>query len=174
MKFRRLRRINRGQQGFTLIEIIATLAITGLIGVGAAMATVQIFNQGSHNSDYTTASRHTMNAIYWISRDAQMSQIIEPDGAAGFPLTLSWTEWDNSGHQVIYALEDDKLRRSYSADGGEPNETVVAQYINSVSDNTTCAVSDNMVILRVTATVGTGSNAVSVTKTRDIVPRPNL
>ena len=174
MIFRKSGRITKGQRGFTLIEVIVTLAITGLIGLGAATATVQVLNQGARNSDYTTASRHTMNAIYWISRDAQMSQTIEPDEASGFPLTLSWTEWDNSEHQVTYSIEDDKLRRRYSIDGGGPNQTLVAQYINSVAENTTCEIAGGVITLKVTATVGEGLHALSVTKVREITPRPGL
>ena len=164
----------KGQRGFTLIEVIVALAITGLIGVGTATATVQVLNQSTRNSDYTTASRHTMNAIYWISRDAQMSQTIAPGGASGFPLTLSWIEWDNSAHQVIYSIQDEKLRRSYSVDGGVPSETVVAQYTNSVSENTTCEFTGGILTIRVTTTVGEGSHALSVTKVRKITPRSGL
>ena len=174
MIFGKLKRISKGQKGFTLVEVIAVLAITGLIGLGAATATVQMLNQGARNSDYTTASRHTMNAIYWVSQDAQMSQTIEPEGASGFPLTLSWTEWDNSQHQVTYSIEDDKLMRSYSTDGGGPSQTLVAQYINSVAENTTCEFADGVLTLKVTAAVGEGAHAISVTKVRKITPRPGL
>jgi prepilin-type N-terminal cleavage/methylation domain-containing protein len=176
MKFHRLRLLRGNQKGFTLLEVIAVVAITGLIGAGVAMASVQVMNQGASNSDYTTASRHALNAIYWISRDAQMAQTVEPSGDSGFPLNLQWVEWDNSRHRVTYSIStaDDKLRRSYSIDGGEPRQTVVAQYINSAAENTTCEFTDGMVTLRMTATVGTGLNAVSVTKVREIAPRPGL
>jgi len=174
MKFRKFLSILKNQKGFTLIEVIVVLAITGLIGAGASMATVQVVNQGGRNSDYTIASRHTLNAIQWISRDTQMAQTIEPDGSSGFPLTLSWVEWDNSAHQIVYSIEEDKLRRSYSIDGGEPSETVVAQCIDLLSENTRCEVQGEMLNLKVTAIVGEGSSAVSVTKVREITPRPGL
>lgn len=164
----------RGQRGFTLMEVILALAVTGLIGAGATMATLQVMNQSAHNSDYTTASRNAMDAIYWISRDALMSQVVVTDGAAGFPLTLSWTEWDNSVHQIIYSVEDGELKRDASINGDDLNETVVAEYINSTSANTTCNFDGGVLTLQVTATVGDGAHALSVARTREIVPRPEL
>jgi prepilin-type N-terminal cleavage/methylation domain-containing protein len=174
MIFHKLRSISENQKGFTLIEIIATLAITSLIGVGAAMAIVQVVDQGSRNSDYTTASRNTLNAIHWISRDAQMAQTVEPNGSSGFPLNLRWVEWDSTTHQVTYTESEDTLRRSYSINGGAPSETLVAQYINWAPENTTCNVTGNLFTVQVTATVGTGTKAVSVAKVREITPRPGL
>jgi len=155
------------------MEMIAVLGIMALIGTGVSVATVQMITQGTRNSDYTTASRHTMNAVYWISRDAQMAQNITPDeGGSGFPLTLSWTAWDNSLYQIVYSIDEGKLRRSYS-DGGT-GQAVVAEYINDVADNTTCEVTGGVITLTVTATVGRGSNVISVTKVREITPRPGI
>jgi prepilin-type N-terminal cleavage/methylation domain-containing protein len=174
MMLDKLIKIARGQRGFTVIEVIVSVAITGVLSVGATMATVQVMNQGSKNNEYTAASRQSMNAIFWISRDAQMSQNVTPSGVTGFPLTLGWTEWDNSGHQVTYSIEDDKIRRSYSVNGTTPKETVVGTYINSTSENTTCEFSDRLLTVQVTATVGDGAHALSVTKVREITPRPGL
>ena len=174
MKFHKLWSILENQNGFTLLEVIAALAITGFLSVGVTAATVQVVNQGAYNSDYNTATSHALNAIHWISWDAQMAQTLEPDGPSGFPLKLSWVEWDNTDHQVIYAEVGDKLYRSYSVDGGTPRENMIAQYINWVSDNTTCDINGDILTLKVTATVGTGLNAVSVTREREITPRPGL
>ncbi len=177
MKWRQLWSTRENQRGFTLIEVIAVVAVTGLISVGATMATVQVLNQSTRNNDYTTASRQAMNAIYWISRDAQMAQ--NPEGASGFPLILSWTWWDNSNREVIYSIEGDELRRSYFVGTEKQSETVVAQYINGEPGNTNFEVevaTDNVVIARakITATVGNGLHAVSVTKECEIIPRPGL
>lgn len=176
MIFRKLRWLNKEPVGFTLVEVLVTLLITSLIGLGASMATVQVFTQGNKNSDYTTASRHTMNAIHWISRDAQMAQDVETNGATGFPLVLSWTDWDNSQHEVTYSIVGDELKRSYSVNGTGTKETVVAQYINSTSENTTCQPlpGRKSFTLKVTTTVGENAQVISVSKEQEITPRPSL
>lgn len=164
----------KDQAGFTLIEVLVALVITSLIGFGAAITASQVITQGSRNGDYTTASWQTMNAIYWIGRDAQMSQSITTGGAYGFPLTLSWTEWDNSEHEVTYTIEDNTLKRSYAVDGGEPIQSVVARYINATSENTSCQFSSGVLTIKIKATIGEGETAVSVTKLREITPRPGI
>lgn len=181
MKFREFWAGFRAQHGFTLIEVLAALAISGLIGFGATVATVQVINQSTNNSSYNMASRQAQNAIHWLSRDAQVAQSIS--GYTGFPLTdditFSWVEWDHSSHQAVYNITDDDLKRSYSVDGGAPEEFLVANYISSVSENTTFDVfvnSDNVTVatIKVTASVGNGTGAVSVTKEREVIPRTSL
>jgi hypothetical protein len=174
MTFHKFWSIRENQKGYALIEVMAVLCVTCIIGVGIAVATVHVVNQGAYNSDYNTASRQTLNALHWISWDAQMAQTVVRNGPSGFPLYLSWVEWDNTSHLVTYTEEGDKMRRSYSIDGGVPNETVVGQYINWVSDNTTCDFNNGILEVTVTATVGTGLKGVSVTKVREVTPRPGL
>ena len=157
-----------------MIETLVVVAITGIIAVGASIATIQVLNQSTRNTDYTTASRNTLNAINWISRDAQMAQDVEPNGASGFPLTLRWVEWDNSTHQIIYTLEGSKIRRSYSINGGEPSEIMVAEYINADTQMTNCASDNGVLTFTITASVGEGHQTSNVTKVREISPRPSL
>ena len=161
----------RSRRGFTLIDVLLAMAIMSLIGAGVSTAAIQILKQGVRNGAYTTASQYTMNAIHWISRDAEMSQTVVTGGASGFPLTLNWTDWGSSEYQVVYVLEDDKLTRSYSVNGSETSQTVVAEYVNTISENTTCEYNSRVLSMQVTTTIGTGARAVSVTNMRKIFIR---
>jgi len=176
MILRNIRLFSQNQKGFTLIETLASLAIAGLIGLGATMANAQVMDQTARNNDYTTASRHTLNALQWISRDVQMAQTVE--GTDGFPatsnLTLTWTEWDNTANQVDYSVVNGQLMRSFSVDGGGPSLTLVAEYINSDAQMTNCVSDNGTLTIKITGSVGAGSTIVNVTKLREIVSRPKL
>ena len=163
------------EAGFTLIEVMLALVITGLIGLGASIASGQVLTQTSKNNDYTTANRNAMNALYWISRDAQMAQSY--DGEASFPetgdLSLNWVEWDHSVNTAVYSLVDGKLTRHYSRDSSVTN-TVVAEYISPDNDFTNCVSNNGVLTITITATVGDGAKSINVTRVRDIVSRPKL
>lgn len=159
-----------------LIEVLGALVIASLISLVVTMANAQVLNQTSDNNNYTTASRHTQNAIYWIGRDVQMAQTI--NGTDGFPqtenLVLSWKTWDNSIHTANYTLVNGELQRTYVIDAGSPLTTVVAEYINPDEGMTYCTSDNGVVTLRITSSVGEGTKIVDVTKTHHITSRPNL
>ena len=164
-----------GQAGFTLIEIIAAVAITGLIGFGASIATGQVLNQTTRNNDYTLASRNALNALYWISLDASMAQTV--NGTEGFPqtedLSLYWKGWDNTEYSANYTLEDGELKRIYSKNG-QVTTTVIAPNINDDALMTHCALDDGILTVTLTSSVGEGDKVINVTKVRKIIPRPSL
>jgi prepilin-type N-terminal cleavage/methylation domain-containing protein len=170
----KLKKLIRGENGFTLIEMVVVVAITGIIALGGATATYHVMINGGRNADATAASQNALNAIHWISRDAQMAQTVSPGGASGFPLTLRWVAWDNIEHEVVYTLDDGELTRAYSTDGSSESEAVVAQCINPDAALTNCGFFGGVLSLKVTATVGEGARAVSVGKVREIAPRPRL
>jgi type II secretory pathway pseudopilin PulG len=174
MIYRKLWLFNRNQRGFSVLEVIAAVIVVSLIGIGATMANVQVLNQTTRNNDYTTASRQTLNAIHWISCDAQMAQTIQTDGASGFPLSLKWIDWDNMEHIVNYTLEDNQLKRSYSINGSIPVVNLVAEYINQETQMTCCSSDNGVLTLIVTGSVGEGVHTVNVTKKRNISSRPNI
>jgi type II secretory pathway pseudopilin PulG len=176
MILRRIRLFIKDQRGILLPEMLASLAIVAIIALGVSIASTQVMSQTARNSDYTTASRHTLNAIQWISRDTQMAQTIA--GADGFPATddlvLTWTGWDNSEHEVTYSVVNGRVIRSYSVDGGPPSVTVVAEYINSDMAMTNCVSDNGVLTLTITSSVGVGSKITDVTKMREITRRPKL
>jgi hypothetical protein len=165
-----------GQSGTLLIELVIALAISGLIGLVVTMVNAQIINQTSENNNFTTGSRHTLNALHWISTDVQMAQTIE--GVDGFPqtenLVLTWVTWDNITYTANYSLADGRLTRSYTFGSAEPQYTLVAEYINPDENMTYCTSDNGVLTLTITSSVGEGAKKVDVTKVREITSRPNL
>lgn len=166
----------REQAGYTFIELVTVIAICGIISVGALASNVQVINQTVTNNDYTTANRHVLNAIQWITRDAQMAQEIE--GANGFPatanLTFSWTTWDNIPAQVVYSVESGRLIRSYTSGNATTQNTLIAQYISIDPASSNCTWDNQELVLTLTSSVGEGAHTVNVTKQKMIIPRPIL
>jgi prepilin-type N-terminal cleavage/methylation domain-containing protein len=163
------------QAGFTLIELIAAMAITGLIGLGASVSSFQVLNQTSKNSDYTTANRNAMNAIHWISRDAMMAQTM--GGVDDFPnngnLTLSWVEWNSTSHTANYSLENGVLFRIYS-DGSQVSRTLISEDINPDVNSTFCSSDNGVLTVTITSSVGEGSRTVDAKRVREVALRPKL
>ena len=135
MMFPRLGLINKNQKGFTLIELMVAIAISSVITGGITMTIFQVIIGSARTNNHMIAVRQAQNAGYWVSHDAQMAQSVTLGASSGFPLTLTWTDWDdNEVHQVTYTLEDmaggsKQLERSHSSDG-TPEITIVAQFID--------------------------------------------
>lgn len=163
--------VNQG--GFTLIELLVVCAIAGIIASAVTTAICQTFSGSARNTSHMTAVKQVENAIHWLSRDVQMSQTVQPSGGSGFPLSLTWTEWDNKVNQVTYSLVGSKLQRSHSIDGEAVAGMIVAQYINSDPAITSCNFTGGVFTFKLTATLDTGSQAISETRVGEIISRPN-
>ena len=128
-----------GEKGFTLIEMVVSLAVTAFIGLGVSVAIAQITTQTATNTNYTAASQEAASAVHWIGQDIQMAQSVS--GSAGFPevngLVMSWTWWDNSDRTVTYSLQNGVLTRSYD-DGYSTYNTVVARDVSNDPHLTYC------------------------------------
>ena len=175
-----VRLIHKNQRGFTLIEMVIAIAITGLVMGAAAMTIFQVFDLNTRTSNHMIAVRQVQNAGYWVSHDGQMAQIVEPtEDSDGFPLTLTWTDWDSGDvYQVVYTLllADNKLQREHYTNLNPDATTFVAEYIDPDPLMTKCEFTDtdgdgvgDKLTLTVTATLGTQSE----TRTYEVVPRPD-
>jgi prepilin-type N-terminal cleavage/methylation domain-containing protein len=175
MIYKDWKRRYQNQAGFTLIEVIVSLAITGFIGLGASMAATQVMTETSRNRDYTTASHDAMNAMYWLSRDAQMAQVI--NGSSGFPetspLSMLWTDWDGVSHNATYSFMNGALTRTYNVDG-QITQTLIAAHVSPAMTSTNCTSDNGTITLTITSTVGQGLRAASVTRVREMTSRPKL
>ena len=180
-----VRLIHKNQRGFTLIEMVMAIAITGLVMGAAAMTIFQVFDLNTRTSNHMIAVRQVQNAGYWVSHDAQMAQIVKLDdpettGVTEF-LTLTWTDWDNGDeYQAVYTLlADNKLQREHYTNrhiNPDPDTTIfVAEYVNPDPLMTKCEFTDtdgdgveDKLTLTVTATVDTQSE----TRVYEVIPRP--
>jgi prepilin-type N-terminal cleavage/methylation domain-containing protein len=174
---RKIRSRHWDQAGFTLIELMVSLVICGIISLGITVANSQVMIQTVKNNDYTTANRHVLNAIQWISRDAEMAQEIE--NWENFPqsdnLTLSWITWENLSVQVVYSVDaEGQLRRTYTIEGSPPKENLIAQYVKIDPASSNCTWDNEELTLTITGSVGEGTRVVNVTRLNTTASRPNL
>ena len=193
--FKRLAFIEKDQSGFTLVELIIAVAITSLITVGLVMTILQLWGGHARASGEMIVVRQVQNAGYWISRDAQMAQEVDPDpeldASPGFPLTLTWYQYaynpDNPdrrgiGYRVIYTLVDGKLERGYyraddqEEEGETPDEDFIFQYTTFIaeyiSSPISCLFDGEKLTLTVTASIG-GWKPQIETRTYETMPRPD-
>jgi len=168
--FNRLWTINKNQRGFTLIELLVAISIAGIICGATTTAIFQMVTTNASSSAHMTAVKQVENAIHWVRHDVQMAQIVEPGGDAGFPLNLTWVEWNNTMNEVTYNLENGQLERYHYVNGGEPSMMVVAQHIDPDSEMTNCQFAGCMFTLKITATVGDFRSA-SESRVVEVVPR---
>jgi len=175
MKLKFLKLYHKNTKGFTLIEVMVALAITGVIGIGASVSSLQLLYQASQDTNYTSAGRSAANAIHWISRDALMAQAIT--GCDDFPgsaaLSFSWEGWDNDVYSADYTVVDGTLWRAYS-DGVSEYNTLIAEHVSLDEDLTFCTSDGGIITLSITCTAGEGGRTVNITRTRAITNRPGL
>jgi prepilin-type N-terminal cleavage/methylation domain-containing protein len=81
-----MKRLKKGERGFTLLELIIAVAITGLITTGVTTAIYQTFTLSTRTSNHMIVVREVQEAGYWVSLYAYTASDIEvtglPDGPA--------------------------------------------------------------------------------------------
>lgn len=107
----------RKQGGFTLIEILVAVAITGAIAGVIGQTIMMMWDGVTENRSHLSNMMQIQNAQRWIERDCKMAQTIDvnrSDPADTGTLTMTWSDWSGTHTEVIYYLEDSDLRRRES------------------------------------------------------------
>lgn len=172
-----MKTIWKGQQGFSLIEILVAMVITALISTAITGAIFQVFASDRVSNDII-AIRQVQTAGDWISVDALQAQNVDdtwgqPDDR-GFPFTLTWTDWDNNDNKVEYDLiamplpgTMKQLQRQQTGTGGSSTR-IVAQYLDDSESQISYNTSAVKVIFQITATVG----EQTASRVYEVKPRP--
>jgi hypothetical protein len=152
------------ERGFLILNILVSLAVISVLGVGIATTTSQMFKESARATMITEAVQQVENAGYWVSHDCLMAQSVTPDEGSGFPLVLKWITWGDLVIQVTYTLSGDKLLRNLSINGEPPQQMRVAEKINADPLKTNCQFDGSILTFKVTATI----DLTSITRTYQI------
>ena len=138
-------------EGFSLVELLIVILITGVLGAGIVTTVFQIYNQNERSTRNMVVVQNVENTGYWINRDALMAQNAT---ASGLPLTLDWQDWDGNLHQVTYSLVDNTIERVKSVNSVITSQTIIARNIDTSPSLTTCSFANGVLDFKVTAAIG--------------------
>ena len=169
-----MKKLKKGQWGFTLLELVIVIGLTGLIAGGLTLMIMRVFNMDARTRDDMIAVYQVRQAGKLVSQDILEAQIVNPNnatGSNGFPLILTRTV-GATNYAVNYTLADMSgglkiLWRKHYTNSVLDSTTKVAEYI-SYPAGTSCAWAGGVLTFTVTATVG-GQNE---TRVYEVKPRP--
>jgi prepilin-type N-terminal cleavage/methylation domain-containing protein len=110
----------KGQQGFTLVELIIATAIMGVIFSGLGEAIHQVVTIPEYGDDRLMALHELQNVAHWVNLDGQMAQ----SATDGSELVLTMPDTSS----ISYTLAGTELIRS----AGTANRTLAKNitYVN--------------------------------------------
>lgn len=152
------------QKGFTLVELLVVVAVVGTISVMISAVIMQTFSQNTRVSDDISVTQEVSDAGFWIKQDAVKAQVVEVNSPD--LISLSWVDWSNSTHAVVYSLSGGQLIRTYAKDGISLSSRVVADSIIEANSSSTWV--GNMLTVQLEAGVG----EQKAVQTYQIKPRP--
>jgi lipopolysaccharide export LptBFGC system permease protein LptF len=160
-----MRAIGSGERGFTLPELVMALTLCMFVMVGGGELLRQVIVASANSGDAIVATIQVQNAAFWINQDAIQAQVIERDDpSSGFPLTLTWTDWENNQHEIIYSMGNTTDEAGLRLWELEREDTITGEMV-VVAENLDRqktrlywhSTLENVLVLEVTANVGTES-----------------
>ena len=145
----------KGEQGFTLVELVIVVAITGFIFSVLGAAIHHIVTIPEEGNDRVTALHELQNAAHWVNLDGQMAQ--SASGGNELVLTLP----DSSS--ISYTLVGTDLLRTTST-----SNRTLAQNIASANFSV-----QNRIITVDLASAPDGRWGISENETYQICMRPS-
>ena len=159
----------RSQHGFTMIEILVGLALTGILVTGIVMTIFQVNIGTAQNENNMYTLRQVQTAGYYVSRDTLQAECVGIYPANnGFPVTLHWINPATSeNHSIKY--EYDSITRYLTRTDLVTNSTVrIAEHIDLTTSFTNNGT--GYFIFMVTANMS-GYQPASATRTYEVQPR---
>jgi len=168
---------DKKQAGFTLIELVIVIGLAGIIAAAITGTILGVFSTDARTRNSMSALYQVRQAGKLVTEDVlQAKPPLNLGENSGFPLTLTQdkiVDGTTHTHTVTYSLVDmpagelKRLKRSESVDGGDPVVSIVAEYIDPDPDMTRCSLEGDVLVFKVTATVG----GQSKTETFRVEPR---
>jgi type II secretory pathway pseudopilin PulG len=162
-------RLKGRKPAFTLVEILIGVAITMILCGGVAAAVAQTSSTNASAGAATSAIRQADTTIDRMRQDILMAQRVTTGGPSGFPLTLSWKDWDNTTCTVTYLLQGSQLIRGVSVNGGPRSDSVIAADVSLIRVNNLPYLSGNLSI-SLTIEVS-GFRSATESRTFEVLPR---
>lgn len=125
------------EKGFTLLELLVAVALTGVVSMVVATTVLQMFSESERSTERLSASLQVANAGFWLERDTASAQSITVPTSGTFVI-MQWTSWNGEQTNVAYSLVDSsnglkKLVRNYSVEGSTSVSAFIADSIVAAS-----------------------------------------
>jgi len=158
---------NRGRNGYTLPELLVTIAILGVISGIMALTFSLATNITRTDSAQSIVLSQVHQAAAWITRDVQSASVVTPVNSPTRLLSLQRFTWDGnafqSGVQIYYDIASGGNMTRTITDSNGTRISQVAQYISYPDQDTffskgpSTVAENNTYILKLRASYGGSS-----------------
>jgi prepilin-type N-terminal cleavage/methylation domain-containing protein len=162
-----LKKIRLRQHGFTLVELLVALAITGLIVTGIMASIFQVINVSAASNARMMAVKQIEVAVDRMRLDIQQGQQISINNSDTNFLVSNWTEWDSATtYNVKYSWNSTTHQLSRLPSNGALNvfaKNIASRPVVSKLDNGNWSIT---IVITVT-----GYKSATETRTFEVQPR---